>query len=163
MAIGEPLPHLRSVQRGNGRTARGRDRRPRTAPDAGRAEASPADPTVDAQLAQLPSFPPGQVIVVHYPPGEAGGTARSVWDLVDGIGLAAPSAAAAKTQPAQATRITVSASEAAELLGVSRSHVYQLIRLGILPHLRLGRRIIVPRAELEAWVRGETGGGRIRP
>ncbi|MHB1536648.1 MAG: helix-turn-helix domain-containing protein [Acidimicrobiales bacterium] len=34
--------------------------------------------------------------------------------------------------------------EAADLLGISRSHAYELIADGKLPAIRLGRRIIVP-------------------
>ncbi len=54
--------------------------------------------------------------------------------------------------------MTASVTEAARLLGISRSHAYELVRLGQLPHVRLGRRIVVPRRELEQWVRRQSDG-----
>jgi excisionase family DNA binding protein len=47
---------------------------------------------------------------------------------------------------------TLSVPEAAAQLGISRSHAYDLVRAKELPHLRLGRRIVIPRAQLEAWI-----------
>jgi excisionase family DNA binding protein len=41
-------------------------------------------------------------------------------------------------------------SETAAMLGISRSHAYDLVTEGQLPHLRLGRRIVVPRHAIEA-------------
>ncbi len=46
-------------------------------------------------------------------------------------------------------RLVVSVPDAAALLGISRAHAYQLVARGELPHLRLGRRIVIPRAALE--------------
>lgn len=42
-------------------------------------------------------------------------------------------------------RLTLTVDEAAELLGISRSLAYELVRIGELPSLRLGRRILIPR------------------
>ena len=39
--------------------------------------------------------------------------------------------------------------EAARLLGISRAHAYELVARGGLPHLRLGRRIVIPRHALD--------------
>jgi len=44
--------------------------------------------------------------------------------------------------------------EAAGLLGISRTLAYELVTLGELPHLRLGRRIVVSRGALESMVDG---------
>ena len=41
-------------------------------------------------------------------------------------------------------------SETARLLGISRSHAYDLVAAGTLVHIRLGRRIVVPRRAIEA-------------
>jgi excisionase family DNA binding protein len=41
-------------------------------------------------------------------------------------------------------RLTVTVEEAGVMLGVSRSHAYELVRQGELPSVRLGRRIVVP-------------------
>jgi excisionase family DNA binding protein len=49
-------------------------------------------------------------------------------------------------------RLTVSVPEAAEMLGISRALAYTLIRSEHIPSLRLGRRIVVPRAALELLV-----------
>ena len=45
--------------------------------------------------------------------------------------------------------------EAARLLRISRNLTYELIRQKALPHVRLGRRILVPRQRLENWVEEE--------
>jgi excisionase family DNA binding protein len=47
---------------------------------------------------------------------------------------------------------TMSVDAAARYLGISRSHAYDLIRAGKIPHLKLGRRIIIPRRELDAII-----------
>jgi excisionase family DNA binding protein len=54
--------------------------------------------------------------------------------------------------------ITISVKEAAQMLGISKSHAYDLIRQDQLPHVRLGRRVVVPYRELEEWVRRRIGG-----
>lgn len=45
--------------------------------------------------------------------------------------------------------------EAAELLGVSRSHLYELIQAGRVPVVRLGASVRVPRVWLERLVAAE--------
>lgn len=45
-------------------------------------------------------------------------------------------------------RLTVTVVEAARLLGISRNLAYQAIRLGQLPAISVGRRLLVPRAAL---------------
>lgn len=49
-------------------------------------------------------------------------------------------------------RLLVSVREAARLLGIGRDTAYGLIREGRLPAVRIGRRVLVPRAALEPWV-----------
>lgn len=53
-------------------------------------------------------------------------------------------------------RFTMSVEEAAEALGISRALAYELVRRGDLPHLRLGRRVVVPRKALERFIDGAT-------
>ena len=48
--------------------------------------------------------------------------------------------------------------EAARLLGIGRDSAYALIREGRLPAVRIGRRILVPRAALERWVEESSKG-----
>ena len=49
-------------------------------------------------------------------------------------------------------RLTVSVTEAARLLGISRALAYELIARGELPAIRLGRRLVVPYRALERLV-----------
>lgn len=42
-----------------------------------------------------------------------------------------------------------SVEEVAELLGISRAHAYELVARNEIPHLRLGRRIVVPKHVVE--------------
>jgi excisionase family DNA binding protein len=46
-------------------------------------------------------------------------------------------------------RETVRVDEAAQILGISRSTAYEAVRRGELPVIRIGRRLVVPRAALE--------------
>lgn len=46
-------------------------------------------------------------------------------------------------------RLCLSVPEAAKLLGISRGLAYELAGSGQLPVVRLGRRLLVPRAALE--------------
>lgn len=45
---------------------------------------------------------------------------------------------------------TMTVTEAAHVLGISRSTAYELVRRGTLPSLRLGRRIVIPTHALDA-------------
>ncbi|MEE8219513.1 MAG: helix-turn-helix domain-containing protein [bacterium] len=47
--------------------------------------------------------------------------------------------------------------EAAKLLRISPNLVYELVAQGRLPHIRLGRRILIPRLGLESWIAQEAG------
>jgi excisionase family DNA binding protein len=47
--------------------------------------------------------------------------------------------------------------EAAEVLGISRSLAYELVRKGELPSLRLGRRLVLPVRAVEALVEDAVG------
>jgi excisionase family DNA binding protein len=47
------------------------------------------------------------------------------------------------------TRRTYSVEEAAVILGLSRASAYNYARSGILPVIRLGKRLIVPAAAIE--------------
>lgn len=48
--------------------------------------------------------------------------------------------------------------EAAHALGIGTTLAYELVGRGVLPHVRLGRALRVPRAALEAWVAANTRG-----
>lgn len=47
-------------------------------------------------------------------------------------------------------RLVWSVEEAGSRLGISRAHAYELVARGELPHIRLGRRLVVPKRAIEA-------------
>lgn len=55
-------------------------------------------------------------------------------------------------------RPALSVAETAELLGISRWLVQQAVRDGSLPSVRVGRRILIPRGRLDAWLAGSAAG-----
>jgi len=57
-----------------------------------------------------------------------------------------------------AERQTMTVDEAAGVLGISRNLAYELVGRGELPSLRLGRRVLVPRASLERLLDVTTAG-----
>lgn len=46
-------------------------------------------------------------------------------------------------------RLTLTVKETSELLGLSRNSTYQGILTGEIPHLKIGKRILIPKASLE--------------
>lgn len=52
-------------------------------------------------------------------------------------------------------RLTCSIGEAGALLGIGRASAYEAARTGQIPTIRLGRRLVVPRAALERLLNGE--------
>ena len=54
----------------------------------------------------------------------------------------------------------ISVAEAADRLGICERLTWSLIYGDGLPHLKLGRRTLVPDDDLEDWVRSRTHGGR---
>jgi excisionase family DNA binding protein len=55
--------------------------------------------------------------------------------------------------------LLLSVREAAQELGLGRDSTYALVREGRLRTVRVGARVLVPRAELDAFVARETEGG----
>jgi excisionase family DNA binding protein len=53
------------------------------------------------------------------------------------------------------SRATLTIEEAARVLGVSRGVAYDSARRGELPVIRLGRRLLVPKARLEDLLGGD--------
>jgi excisionase family DNA binding protein len=52
-------------------------------------------------------------------------------------------------------RLTYTVDEAAHLLGLSRGIAYQYVRDGVIPAQRVGRRWLIPRKRLHAWLDGK--------
>lgn len=49
-------------------------------------------------------------------------------------------------------KLTLSVDEVSELLGVSRAMIYRMAKNHEIPHLRIGKRVIIHRASLETWL-----------
>ena len=60
-------------------------------------------------------------------------------------------------------RQTLAVEEAAAVLGIGRNSAYQAITSGELPVLRIGRRLLVPRAALDRLLAAARGADDTRP
>lgn len=49
-------------------------------------------------------------------------------------------------------RVVYSVDEAAEQLGINRKSVYDAIKRNEFPHVRVGNRLLVPKAQLERFL-----------
>lgn len=58
-------------------------------------------------------------------------------------------------------RLTMTVPEAAEAIGVSSRHLYELVRAGEFPAVKLGRRVIIPRSAVDDLL--GTATTRMRP
>ena len=54
------------------------------------------------------------------------------------------------------TALLLKPLEVAELLGLSRSKVFEMLAAEDLPVVRIGRAVRVPRGDLEEWIRERT-------
>ncbi len=54
-------------------------------------------------------------------------------------------------------RLLLRVGEAAEMLGMGRSTVYELIAAGALPSVRMGKSLRVPIEQLKGWIAEATG------
>ena len=61
-------------------------------------------------------------------------------------------ALAPSNNPASPLRPVLSAKEAADLLGVSGSHIFRLLRDGTLTRIKVGGRTLIRRAEVEGLI-----------
>lgn len=58
-------------------------------------------------------------------------------------------------------RLLLRPMEAADLIGVSRARVYQLIGDGSIPNIRLGKSLRVPAERLREWVAALADAGEV--
>jgi excisionase family DNA binding protein len=80
-------------------------------------------------------------------------TARlNITEPLSANGLPADGAATQSSPPAGLSEPLLTADDAAALLRVRRSTVYELARTRRLPHVRVGRRILFVRSDLAEWV-----------
>jgi len=52
--------------------------------------------------------------------------------------------------------MTYSVEEVATMLGIARGKAYEHVRSGEIPSIRMGRRLLIPRARFHAWLNGRT-------
>ncbi len=52
----------------------------------------------------------------------------------------------------------LNANELAQFLGISRAGAYQLLHMESFPTLKIGKRLLVPRDKLMAWIDRQSGG-----
>ena len=48
--------------------------------------------------------------------------------------------------------LCVTPAEAAQQLHIGRTHMYRMLKKGEIPCVRVGRKILIPVKELEAWL-----------
>jgi excisionase family DNA binding protein len=70
-------------------------------------------------------------------------------------------ASAASAPPSPLTEPLLDARAAAALLAVRPSWIYEAVRDGRLPHLKIGRHVRFLRSDLERWVLGQRRGARL--
>jgi excisionase family DNA binding protein len=59
------------------------------------------------------------------------------------------------TKMGKTERLTISVPEAGERLGIGRNSAYEAARRGEIPTIRIGGRVLVPRAQFERLLNGE--------
>lgn len=53
-------------------------------------------------------------------------------------------------------KMAISIAEAVEIMGLSRPSVYKLIKRPDFPSFKIGKRILISRSGLEAWIAAQT-------
>lgn len=56
-------------------------------------------------------------------------------------------------------KITFTVKEAAEIIGISPSKMYQLVKENRIPHISLGKRTVIPQKGFFNWVSNAATGG----
>jgi excisionase family DNA binding protein len=69
--------------------------------------------------------------------------------------LSTPAQYALSSMPAAplSAKLAVSIAEAAQLLSISRSHLYPIVMRGEIPSFHIGRSHLIRISALEAWIR----------
>ena len=58
-------------------------------------------------------------------------------------------------------KLTLSVEEAGKLMGVSRQVAYQLIHRPDVPTIQIGRRVLIPKKQLEEWMDRQVNGAEV--
>lgn len=64
---------------------------------------------------------------------------------------------ASEAQEVPAERKTLTVPEAGKALGIGRNQAYEAVRKGLIPSLKIGKRLLVPKAALDRLLAGEGG------
>lgn len=59
-------------------------------------------------------------------------------------------------------RLCYSCREVAQLLNLSRNSVYQGVLTGEIPHIKVGKRVLIPRVQLERLLLGNSEAKEVR-
>ena len=54
-------------------------------------------------------------------------------------------------------KVVFNVNEVAEMLDLSRNSIYAGLKRGEIPHIRVGKRLLIPRVALEAMLKSKTG------
>ena len=73
--------------------------------------------------------------------------------------LSTPPTGAPHASPSSVEALLLSLAQTARATGLGRRKVWELCNSGELPIVRVGRRVLVPLAGLQAWIADRTEGG----
>ena len=62
-----------------------------------------------------------------------------------------------KKLDANSTAVYESVDALAKEIGISRQSTHVALRNGLIPHIRIGKRFVLPRAAIQEWLRGSGG------
>jgi len=88
------------------------------------------------------------VVDADYWSGQLAELSDAVLDL-SSQGAWSQSPIGAGLAPATSERLTLSVDEAALALGISRASAYEAVHRGEIPHIKIGKRMLIPRASLD--------------
>ncbi|MBW7905312.1 MAG: helix-turn-helix domain-containing protein [Phycisphaerae bacterium] len=75
------------------------------------------------------------------------------------IAFPAPSAAPASDDASAPPRLALRPKDAAKALGVGERLLWSMTNRGEIPHIKLGKCVLYPVAELERWLSEQAAGG----
>jgi excisionase family DNA binding protein len=102
--------------------------------------------------------PDAENIAVVVGPAEWAAYPRELQEALVGAASASPTQGIASGAIAPlGERLTLTVEEAATLLGISRAFAYEAVGRGEIPSIRIGRRILVPKAALRRLLAPEHG------
>jgi excisionase family DNA binding protein len=107
----------------------------------------PPDPENSFKIAD-PMYWSGQPLALREVLGIAAGR--------QGVEVAVPGGASG-AGTGSLERLTLTVEEAAAALGISRAFAYEAVTRKEIPHIRIGRRILIPRAALQRMLGSDSG------